>query len=742
MRKIQLTIFFPVFILLVVIFLFFANLFIPKLQTFVTPDFGQSDIFQLNVPLKFFLAENLKNNQLPLWNPYIANGFPALAEGQTGTFFILNLILFKFLPFPLAFNLGIVSIFLTTAIGTYLFCKELKMSMLACFFSALTFTFSGFFICHLTHFNLIQASSLFPLLLFLTLKMFKSVKTNKLFIWGGLFSLTLSQQLFTGFPQIVLITLIWVLLLYFYTAIFNRTIKSKTKLYLFLILLISIVLGFLISAIQLIPQYEFLKISTRSGLSDNQANYYSYPFKHLITLISPYFLGNPKLGTYPPFYKFDGSVFWENTGYIGLLGIALGLLGILMKSSSKKFLLISLIFSFLLMTGKYSPLYFIYEMPPLSLFRVPSRFILPFIFSLTILFGLTLQYVFQKVKLRFLLVVIIAIQLVDLWNFGLNYHSIGKWEDWLSKPQTAEFITAQTHEKINNSRVISLDTHQIWNEIFTTKGWSNPEPYFYFRNDLLANYNILYNIRQFGVYPVQKTKRYDYFESLLLFGVNNNEKQISINTTSTKLLATAGVNYLITPKNINTPENNQPVYKTTPGQNLPSYNIYSLKPSYSAYFTSSFLSASTLEEVLDLLSSKKFNPPQNVILEKEFKIDEENKNSLPPLISLIKSTNTENIYEVVSNKDGFFVLSQSFYPGWKVFVDGTQKEVLPANLNFTAVYLTAGNHQVSFIYKPTSWKIGRFLSLAGIVITFLMVFAAPLIFSRKAVNTHSFSSHR
>lgn len=737
---------FSIVFLALLIFLFLKPLFTPALQTIITPDFGQSDVFQLNVPAKFFLAESLKNNQLPLWNPYVGNGFPSLAEGQTGTFFILNLILFKFFPFELAFNLGIVSIFITTTVGMYFFCREIKLSHFGSFFSALTFTFSGVFVAHLTHFNLIQAASLFPLLLFLTLKIIKSRDTKKIFFWGGLFSLALSQQLFAGFPQIVLITIVWVFLLFFNKSLFTN---NRLKLPLFFYLIFFVALGFLTASIQLIPQYEFLKISTRSKISETQASYYSYPFKHLVTLVLPYFLGNPKSGTYPPFYEFDGSVFWENTGYLGLIGIFFATLGLFSKFAYKKILLTSTLLSFLLMTGKFSPLYFVYEIPPFSFFRVPSRFILPFVFSLAILAGFFFQNLtsfFARIKIRnklplltFISLLVIFLQFLDLKNFAWSYHAVAPWKDWLRKPATVEFINSQDGQK-SSPKIISLFTSQPWNDVFTSKGWKSTEPYYYFRNDLMPNYNTLFNIKQFGVYPVQKTKRFDYFESLLLLGVKNDEKQIFISTTSAKLLGTAGVNYLIAPKYIITTENNQPIYKTTSKQNLPSYNVYSLKPTYSVYFTDSYLSASTLDEALNLLSSGKFNPPQNVILEKDFKLTQDNENHRPASISLIKTTNIDSTYDVKTDREGFLVLAQSFYPGWQVFVDGEVKEILPANLNFTAVFLTKGNHRVSFIYKPVSLRISLIFSLAGLVISFLMVLVVPLIYLRKSANNRSFSS--
>src|SRR3990167_10664911 len=102
---------------------FFFDLFFPVAKLFSTPDFGQSDLWQLNYPAKFALAKALSQNSIPLWNDQIATGFPQLAEGQTGVFNLMNLLIYKFLPFKTAINVGYFFIFLSSATGSYLYAR-------------------------------------------------------------------------------------------------------------------------------------------------------------------------------------------------------------------------------------------------------------------------------------------------------------------------------------------------------------------------------------------------------------------------------------------------------------------------------------------------------------------------------------------------------------------------------------------------------------------------------------------
>ena len=52
------------------------------------------------------------------------------------------------------------------------------------------------------------------------------------------------------------------------------------------------------------------------------------------------------------------------------------------------------------------------------------------------------------------------------------------------------------------------------------------------------------------------------------------------------------------------------------------------------------------------------------------------------------------------NKNSLLVFSDSFHPGWKVFVNGQEGEILRTNYNFRGVYLEKGNYSLEFKYNP------------------------------------------
>jgi uncharacterized membrane protein YfhO len=78
-------------------------------------------------------------------------------------------------------------------------------------------------------------------------------------------------------------------------------------------------------------------------------------------------------------------------------------------------------------------------------------------------------------------------------------------------------------------------------------------------------------------------------------------------------------------------------------------------------------------------------------------------------------------------EQGFAVLADSFYPGWKATVDGRRVPILRANGLFRAVAVTPGIHEIVFRYRPAGFYTGMAISLAFLAVS---VFAAFARFTR------------
>jgi len=77
------------------------------------------------------------------------------------------------------------------------------------------------------------------------------------------------------------------------------------------------------------------------------------------------------------------------------------------------------------------------------------------------------------------------------------------------------------------------------------------------------------------------------------------------------------------------------------------------------------------------------------------------------------------------------VLADSYYPGWKAYVNGREEKILRANLFFRAVPLSAGHHTVEFRYEPRSFAVGLAISLTTLV---SLVLISVFLYMRKRIG--------
>ncbi len=77
--------------------------------------------------------------------------------------------------------------------------------------------------------------------------------------------------------------------------------------------------------------------------------------------------------------------------------------------------------------------------------------------------------------------------------------------------------------------------------------------------------------------------------------------------------------------------------------------------------------------------------------------------------------------------DAFLVLSDTFYPGWRAYVDGQERPLLRGDLLFRVVQVPAGSSQVVFRFEPASIWVGLGVTLASLaaVLGLLAVAAWP-----------------
>jgi len=678
--------------------------------------FIQDIIYQFH-PFRAFAAETLWNGALPLWNPYIFGGFPSFAEGQGGFFYPLNMLLFYFLNPVAAYNYSVILNFFLAGLFMFVYVRNMGVGMFASLVSSVVFMFSGFFIAHLKHINMLNTACWIPLLFFLIEIFFTKKKLVFLLLAGAVFSL----QVLAGHFQIAFYSAI-AFSLYFLFRFFTSEGRKKISTFLKSMSLLALLFlaGLGIAAVQFVPTMELAKNSVRSGgITYEEATGWAYRPQDLITLVSPYYYGDPADATYD-YKKTENNIFWENCSYVGLLPLfaALFALIFLWKNRYVKFFAGLAVFAMLVVLAKYTPLFKIlwHVVPGFSFFRFPHRWLIFVEFSLAVLCGFALDYVLndkiiRRVKVPFGLLVS-GLVVFDLVRFGIGHNPLIEPGKWFSVPGTVEFLRSDAE----TCRIYSLGHFESWPVVYAlAHGWKGDlTPYLRHREVLGENSNMVFRIPSAGGYTSFFSERFLRLEGSLSGKITyNRDWSVSISHDGARILGLMNVKYIIGLWKINS-DYFTPVYREGFLPGMPDIRIYRNKE-----FVPRVLIVPRSEvvfserEIVGRIRSKEFDPLSEVVIEKP---SAHGSPSVKGSSAEIKKYSAEEVVlETNLTNDGFCVLNDSFYPGWKVFVDGRKGEILRANYLFRAVELGKGGHRVRFVYKPASFRLGALVSLFSVL---------------------------
>jgi hypothetical protein len=86
----------------------------------------------------------------------------------------------------------------------------------------------------------------------------------------------------------------------------------------------------------------------------------------------------------------------------------------------------------------------------------------------------------------------------------------------------------------------------------------------------------------------------------------------------------------------------------------------------------------------------------------------------PRAAEVVEESTDSLVVEADAAGDAWLVVNDSWDDDWRVAVDGRDAELVPANYAFRAVRIPAGTHTVRFTYEPTTFRFGAILSLASL----------------------------
>ena len=95
---------------------------------------------------------------------------------------------------------------------------------------------------------------------------------------------------------------------------------------------------------------------------------------------------------------------------------------------------------------------------------------------------------------------------------------------------------------------------------------------------------------------------------------------------------------------------------------------------------------------------------------------------LPPIPAEVTSRSANGMEARVQiSQPGLLIVSRTWMPGWRAWVDGQPARVYRVDYALQGVFLTPGEHDVRFLYQPAGWQWGWPISLAALAVATILL---------------------
>lgn len=756
--------------IILIIFLVAFIFWYPILLTDKIPWIG--DISRQYFPWYLQLHQSLSQFRLPFWIPEMGAGYPLLAEGEVGVFYPLNFILiFLFSPLT-GFKLYFPIHTIIATIGVYLIGRKWKLSKEAALFSGLVFAYSFFFTIRSIHPSIIAASSWLPYGIYL-IELSNKLLKPKLLMY---LSFVIALQLIVGHPQIAMISLSFYLVYFLLRLFLIPQAKFLNKKKFAGIFLLAVFLGLGLAGLQVLPTLELSNFSSRAGKDLSFIFSYSLPKSQYLTYLFPYLFGITPANSNLGYLQFGGH-FWEFALYIGIMPLILALVGLTYVKHNRYALICAIsIFIFALAAiGGYLQVYRVLVRLLHLPFRVSARFILPLTLSISLLAGIGLNQLLTGFKSNYLKVITLftggvslflllvtftqffpanlllsnfakvtnqflkhfvftEFQRIDLNNFSLLNYLISLQVILLFVSLAVIFLHRKSYASKTFFVIAVFGLFFIdpflqgflyqtpvspdfisEPEITTNMNWQTPtERMFTFTEPsaieiekltIQPNINLIWNISSFN--------------SITPLPLKFHEEVNDLTRKNLTFLNILSVKYVLSPTiisvdNLNLINKNNSVFVYQ--------NQKALPRAYLVFAYEQVDEKQLMQKILN--NADKLNQKVIISSSEQLPVLEQNSNNTDQIVKFDRYDPTEISILVNTKNEGILVLTDSFYPGWRAYIDEKETQIFPANGIFRGIFIPKGNHQVEFRYISNSFYLGLGVSLlsgiAWVLIYFLL----------------------
>ncbi len=710
------------------------------------------DLIFYYYPMTEYAAERLSQGELPLWNPYPCCGVPFLATAQVGVFYPLTL-LSVLMPVDAAFKVRMFSEVLLGGLFAAMFFRSLGVGSYSAGIGGMLYVFA----CLLGQTFWPPQVSTLVWLPFLLLCAERFIQRGDVKWWTG-FVLGTALQLLAGFPQFVVYTFYvvppYVLLRLIQRWLGSECLTSQVGRRM-AALGAGCLLGTGLAGVQLLPTLELTQNTMRSkALTPQHVHYLEQGMER--KLPNTWQALRNSLDPKPRLISFDTS---PDAVYLGIPTLVLVLVAVICRRGDPVlwfFLVVSAI-SFLLSFGHHGwtgPLYRIYEhLPTGMMFRTPSRFRLLTYFGLITVAVLGLEEFRTGLPgLRghwwvFLVVVTGALALIAamvvyssplapaLAAITAAALAVSWW-----RPRTAPGPMA-AHTLLLGFLLLDLAhataPHGSLRDVPVYYGqrlrFMNPVNAVVDRSLIeeagLDRLHLHLSIPAKPLRPVPRFFAVTDYEPLIPERWRRANEAMNGNALCTMwdvepnmfgpFYDLASVKCMVVPRLANSAGVTTGVAASLPDGTANEPLIVIRRPTAvpRAYLSGTYRTCSA-QEALSKITHPDYPYRTTVLLEKDPGMRHTSALADDDAADIISYAAERVILSTHSRQERLLVLTDTWFPGWKAFVDGTETEILRANYLFRAVRVPAGRHQVVFEYKPLSLTLGAVLSCVSAAVLF------------------------
>jgi hypothetical protein len=698
-----------------------------------------ADIPSFIYPMQTYAIDILKSGKMPLWNPLILTGTPLLANFQSAPFSPLNFVYFLMDKLS-AWTFQIILQHFFALVFTYILLRRWKVSKLGSILGGIIFAFSGFSLIWSEWNGHTLSSAFIPLILFFEDRWFSKSKLRD----GIGLSIILCFQILSGYPQVVLYTIVAAFLL---TVV--RFLHNPKKIFIIKVFILGIfaIFGLGLSAFQILPGVELLKYSQRA-IENHPFDWAFLPWTKTITFIASDFYGNHATKNY-----WGPQDYTSNIGYVGIVAFMLslialalikkrevlysfilailalllsfptfisiflwksGLLGLnaaaahralvlfnlafallagfgfdslLQKKIKNKYKILSFFVTFILITGFFLYAYLIRGKIVFgqSVFSIASRnLILPIV-----VFVITTFVFFVKPKLRLIL---LFLCIGELFYFGWKFTPFSPRRIIFPTTPVIDFLTSQKKPyRTTGDKVIPMNMRMAY-------GLETPEGYDAIYTVTIAK--LLSAINDNSAYT-KFSGRYGY-----------------VDREDARLLDLMNVKYFLAIKE----KGELPqIYKDKKFMTVfedKSVVVLENKDAMPrAFMVYDWVASNNEEDTLSKLLSSSYLLDKKIILEDSVPVKQDINKKIPnSSVKYLEYGSQESQLQIETDTDGMLFVSDSYFPGWHAYIDGIEGKIYKADFAFRAIKVPKGEHEVDMIYRPDSFYNGLKFSLASFII--------------------------